>query len=183
MTTAVGEVMVAFVAVKGMDGYFVSLTLDPRQPRINHRTEVIGAVGSFPFGRKAEAVARKILVRAHHGAPEIAFEVQVGGKILWRGKVTAEHIEIEKAIVVEVGETSAPGPAGVDYRHRRRLQTGDLSKFAVGLVVVKPVACGRFNEHLAQPWDSGGHAAASLTIHVRDVKVFQTVIIVITPGS
>src|SRR5437773_8432146 len=89
-----------------MDQYFVSLTLDTGQPRVNLRTEVIGGAGSFPFGRKTEGVAGEVFVRAHDGAPEIAFEVQFGGKLLWRGKVTTEHIEIEEAIVVEVGETS-----------------------------------------------------------------------------
>src|SRR2546430_13170154 len=98
--------MVAFAAVEGMDQYFVSLTLDPGQPRVNLRTEVIGGAGSFPFGRKTESGARKVLVSAHHGPPEIAFEVQFGGEFFWRGKVTTEHIEIERAIVVEVGETS-----------------------------------------------------------------------------
>src|SRR5438034_4838089 len=166
-----------------MDQYFVSLTLDTGQPRVNLRTEVTGGSGSFPFGRKTEGGAGKVFVRAHDGAPEIAFEVQLGGKFLWSGKVTTEHIEIEEAIVVEVGETSAPGPAGVHHRHPWRLQTGDLLEFAAGLLMVKPVARGRFSEHLVQSWNSGGHAAASLTVHIRDVKVFAAIIVVITPGS
>src|SRR5438552_17844467 len=87
--------MVAFVAVEGMDQYFVSLSLDPGEPRVNLRTEVIGGAGSFPFGRKTEGGAGEVLVSAHHGAPEIAFEVQFGGKFLWRRKVTTEHVEIE----------------------------------------------------------------------------------------
>src|SRR2546429_8119541 len=99
--------MVAFAAVEGMDQYFVSLTLDPGQPRVNLRTEVIRGRGSFPFGRKAEAGAGDALVRAHHRAPEIAFEVQIGGKFLWGGKVTTEHVEIQEAIGVEDGEKSA----------------------------------------------------------------------------
>src|SRR6266568_7860509 len=121
-----------------MDPYFVSLTLDPGQPRINLRTEVIGGGGSFPFGRKTEGGAGEVLVGSHHGAPEIAFEVQFGREFLWRRKVTTKHIEIEEAIVVEVGEAASPGPPGVHHSHRWRLQTGDLLEFAVGLLVVKP---------------------------------------------
>src|SRR5882672_2459457 len=136
--------MVAFVAVEGMDRYLVSLSIDPGKPRVNLRTAVVGGGGSFPFWRKAEGGAGQVLVRAQHGAPEIAFEVQFGGKLLWSREVTAEYIEIEKAVIVEVHETAAPGPTGVQHRHGRRLQAGDLLVFAVGLVVVKPVAPGRF---------------------------------------
>src|SRR5439155_21238278 len=86
-------------------------------------------------------------------------------------------------IVVDVRVTSAPRPPGVHHPHRCRLQTGNLFEFAAGLLVVKPVARGRFNEHPAQSWDSGGHAAASLTIHLRDVKVFAAIIVIVAPGS
>src|SRR4051794_5528558 len=98
--------MVALTALERMDQYFVSLTLDAGQPRVNLRAEVIGGWRSFPFGRKTERRAGEFLVRAHHGAPEIAFQVEVGRKLLWRGKVTTEHIEIEEAVVVEIGEMS-----------------------------------------------------------------------------
>src|SRR5438093_5199928 len=166
-----------------MNKNFVSLTLHPGQPRIDLRIEVIWGGGSFPFRRKTERGAGEVFVGSHHGAPEIAFEVQFGGKLLWRGKVTTEHIQIEEAIVVEVGETSAPGPPGVHHSHRWRLETSDLLEFAVGLLVVKPVARGGFNEHFVQSWDSGSNAAASFTIHIRDVKVFATIIVIVAPGS
>src|SRR5881227_3473418 len=100
--------MVALAALERMDQYFVSLTLDAGQARVNLRPEVIGGRRSFPFGRKTERRPGEFLVRAHHGAPEIAFEVQFGRNFLWRCKVATEHIEIEEAIIVEVGEMSAP---------------------------------------------------------------------------
>src|SRR2546423_5169487 len=108
--------MVALAALERMDQYFVSLTLDPGQARVNLRPEVIGRRRSFPFGRKTERRPGEFLVRAHHGAPEIAFQVQVGRKLLWRRKVTTQHIEIEESIVVEVGEMSAPRPLGGHHR-------------------------------------------------------------------
>ena len=49
---AVGEVTVAFAAVEGMDQYFVSLPLDPGEPRVNLRTEVIGGGVRFHSGEK-----------------------------------------------------------------------------------------------------------------------------------
>src|SRR5438552_235609 len=164
--------MIAFVAVEGMHQYFVSLPIDPAQSCVNLWAEVIGGGGSFPFGRKTEAGAGEVLVRAYHGAPEIAFEVQFGGELLWRRKVTTEHIEIEEAIIVEVRETPAPGPPGVHHCHRGRLQTCDLLEFAVGLLVVKPVTRGRFNEHLVQSRYSGVYAAARRAIQIRDVDIF-----------
>ncbi len=63
------------------------------------------------------------------------------------GKVAVQHIEIEEAVVVEVGETSAPRPTGLHHGHGGRYNAGNLLKFSVGNAVVKPVARGGFNEH------------------------------------
>ena len=179
----VREVMVALVAVERMDQDFVAHPIDPGQTQVNLRTEIVGRRGAFPLGREPEGLAREVIVRAHHGPPEIAFEIQFGGELLWRGEVTAEHIQIEEAVVVEIDEASAPGPPGVHHRHRGRGQTGDLFEFAVGLFLVEPVPGSGFNEHLVQPRDSGGHAATGIAIHIRDVEVFAAVIVVVPPGS
>ena len=175
--------MVALVAVEGMHEYFVALSFDPGQPQVNLRTEVVGRRGAFPFGRKTEGLPCEVVVCTHHGPPEIAFEIQFGGELLWSGEVTAEHIKIEEAVVVEIDEAPSPGPPGVHHRHRGRSQTGDLFEFAVGLFLVKPVTGSGFNEHLLQPRDSGGHAATGIAIHIRDIEVFAAVVVVVPPGS
>ena len=58
----------------------------------NAPVNVPGGAAFFPFGGKAEARAREVLVGAHDRAPEVASEIKFGGKLLRRGEVTAGHI-------------------------------------------------------------------------------------------
>src|SRR5216684_7712695 len=174
MAAAVGKVTVAFVAVEGMDQYFVSLTLDPGEPRVDLGTQVIGRRCSLPFGGETEG-GRQVLISAHHGAPEVTFEVHSRGKFFGRGIITIQHVQIEEAIIVEVDEISAPGPSGLVHRHSWGLQTGDLLEFAAGLPVVKKIAIGSFNKHRVHSRNAASDAASSLTVHVRDVEVVTAV--------
>src|SRR4029077_18042891 len=99
------------------------------------RTEVIGSGSAFPFRRETEA-GGEMLIGANHGAPEVTFEVDSGREFFGSGIITIQHVEIEEAIVVEIDETSAPGPSGVIHRHGWGLPSGDLLEFTVGLFVV-----------------------------------------------
>src|SRR5215831_18883682 len=103
-----------------MHQQLVSLALDPGEPGVNLRAQIIGSRGALPFRGKTET-RRKPLISADHSPPEVTFEVHSGREFFWSGIVTTHYVQIEEAIVVEVGETSAPRPSDLLHHHVWRL--------------------------------------------------------------
>src|SRR5262245_46147336 len=100
-----------------MHEYLVTLAINARQTRVNLRTKIVQGTGAFPFRRKTKTGSGKVLVRANHCTPQIAFDVQPRGDLRWRGKVSTQHVKIEEAVVIEIAEAPAPGPTRIHHRH------------------------------------------------------------------
>src|SRR6266545_5885198 len=158
-----------------MDHELVSAALDSRQARVDLRGEFSCAAGPFPFRRKAEARTGEGFVSAHDRAPKITSEVELRGKFLRSSEVTAQHVQIEESVIVEVGEPATPRPPDFHYCHCGRLETSHLLEFTAIHLMVEPVPRGRLHKGLLHSRDLGQDAPASLAIHVGDVKILATI--------
>ena len=122
LARTVHEQFVALIATERMRDVATIAHFATGQAAVDIWGQCGTALASFPFVGKAETLAGDALIRAHERAPEITSQVDFRGDLLRRGEVTVDRVDIQPAVVVEIGELPTPAPACFGDLHRWRLQ-------------------------------------------------------------
>lgn len=72
----------------------------------------------FPFLGFPHGTVGQVTVSAHDRAPEVTSQVDLGGEFFGRREVSAQGMDIEIPVVVEIDELPTPGPSGFGDEER-----------------------------------------------------------------
>ena len=113
------EKAISFVPGERVDDQFpVDDFITGLQPGIDSGTAFTTNFVVFPFLGFTYGTVGQITVSAHDRAPEVTSQVDLGGEFFGRRKVSAQSMDIEIAIVVEIDELPTPGPSGFGDEER-----------------------------------------------------------------
>ena len=109
----VQEKSIAFVAGQrvneelSVDEFITSL-----QPGIDSGIASTVDLVGVPFFRIANGPVGEVIVGAHDRAPEVTSQVDFRGQFLGRREISAEGVDIEISVIVEIDKLASPGPSG-----------------------------------------------------------------------